>query len=245
MFYIYLVTNLINGKQYIGQHKGKLDDKYLGSGVLIKEAIKKYGRKNFRKTILCICSSKTGADEKEKEIIKKYNAVKDPNFYNLQEGGIGRGGWGGCEKWRKEHPEEARKMYQSNIEKAHKWWKNHPEEQEKRNKQLLEDSTRWRKEHPELVKQIMVKVNEGKIKWQKEHPLEHKAQVQRFIKSGSEANSKKVKCITTGDIFPSISAAARYFNIPQTNISKVLAGERKSAGKHPETGKKLFWELVK
>ena len=43
-FYIYLTTNLINGKQYIGQHKGELNDSYLGSGTNISKAINKYGK---------------------------------------------------------------------------------------------------------------------------------------------------------------------------------------------------------
>ena len=47
MYYIYRITNLINNKTYIGQHKyKKINDYYMGGGKNIKRAIKKYGREN-------------------------------------------------------------------------------------------------------------------------------------------------------------------------------------------------------
>lgn len=55
LYYIYEIKNLINGKTYIGRscHSSqKCDKNYFGSGPLIKQAIKKYGKENFQKTIL-------------------------------------------------------------------------------------------------------------------------------------------------------------------------------------------------
>lgn len=48
---VYKTINLVNNKFYIGQDS-KDDPSYLGSGVKIKNAIKKYGRNNFRKEII-------------------------------------------------------------------------------------------------------------------------------------------------------------------------------------------------
>jgi hypothetical protein len=51
--YVYITTNLINGKQYVGEHStDNIEDRYLGSGFQLRMAIKKYGRKNFNKLIL-------------------------------------------------------------------------------------------------------------------------------------------------------------------------------------------------
>lgn len=91
-YYIYLTTNNINGKKYIGQHKGYLDDDYYGSGTTILKAIDKYGKQNFSKQILCICKSREEADQQEKYYIQKYNAVENSNFYNNAEGGSGADG---------------------------------------------------------------------------------------------------------------------------------------------------------
>lgn len=127
-WYIYITTNLINGKQYIGQHKGSPDDSYLGSGVILRKAIKTYGKENFSKNILCYCTTQEEADEKEKYYIKLYNAVENPNFYNLIEGGQNGNGWKACHRWMKEHPEEVRKNLVKLNAARDKWREEHPEE---------------------------------------------------------------------------------------------------------------------
>ena len=91
--YIYKVTNLKNGKYYIGKRsfKGESinEDKYMGSGTLIKLALKKYGKFNFKKEIIAICSSYDEVNKLERDIITE-EIINDENSYN-----IALGGWGG------------------------------------------------------------------------------------------------------------------------------------------------------
>lgn len=239
-YYIYMTTNLVNNKKYIGQHKGSITDKYLGSGTALTKAIQKYGKHNFKKEILCKCSSQEEADAKEKEYIEFYDAVNNKQFYNLAEGGTGGDGWRACQRYFQAHPEKAKEVYKRNGERLQLWVKTHPQEyRERALSSFLAASREWRETHPLQVKEHMHKVQQAKEKWQKEHPEEHQKQIEKWRKAGSEANSQKVLCLTTGEIFPSQSEAARHYNIPQGNISKCLRKERYSAGRHPETGEKL------
>ena len=85
IYTIYKITNKINGKFYIGMHKTtNLDDGYMGSGVLISRAIKKYGIENFSKEILHIFDNEEDMIAKEKELV-----VISEQTYNIAEGGKG------------------------------------------------------------------------------------------------------------------------------------------------------------
>lgn len=87
--YIYLTTNLINGRKYIGQKKSSYfkGTGYLGSGKILKQAVEKYGWDNFSVELVEECDSKETLDEREKYWIKYYNAVDDPTYYNIAFGG--------------------------------------------------------------------------------------------------------------------------------------------------------------
>jgi len=67
---IYMTTNTLNGKFYIGVHStDDPEDGYLGSGRGISFAIKKYGKENFERTTLMFFPSRDLALEYESEIV--------------------------------------------------------------------------------------------------------------------------------------------------------------------------------
>ena len=88
--YVYMTTNLVDGKKYIGQHKStKFNPNYKGSGKYLKFAVDKYGAENFKVELLEWCETKEKLDQQEAYYIEFYDAVNSKDFYNLVPGGFG------------------------------------------------------------------------------------------------------------------------------------------------------------
>ena len=107
---IYKITNLINGKVYIGQTKRNFDERYNGTGngaekvynyhmyrknheghyynVHLCNSMEKYGFENFKvEEEIDIAYSKKELDELEIKYIKEYNSSNPKFGYNKTEGG--------------------------------------------------------------------------------------------------------------------------------------------------------------
>lgn len=91
-YFIYKTTNLVNGMFYIGKHETlKVDDGYLGSGNYLLNAIRKYGKENFKREILEFMDNRISLSSRELELV-------DDDFLNRNRGkcyNIVRGGCGG------------------------------------------------------------------------------------------------------------------------------------------------------
>lgn len=87
--YLYKIINRVNEHYYIGVHStNNLNDNYSGSGLVLKNAIKKYGIEQFTKIILKFFNtSKEKFDEEAKIITERF--LNDPNCYNINYGGYG------------------------------------------------------------------------------------------------------------------------------------------------------------
>lgn len=82
---VYLVTNTVNNKQYVGQTITKHSKQ--GHGHAIKDAYKKHGRKSFTyETIVDNITCPQLLDFAEQFWIKVIGSLA-PNGYNLEEGG--------------------------------------------------------------------------------------------------------------------------------------------------------------
>jgi hypothetical protein len=89
IFYVYKITNTINNKIYIGVHStNNIDDGYMGSGMALAKAFKKYGKENFYKEILEYCDDQESLYKREAEIVNK-EFINRNDTYNLQTGGKG------------------------------------------------------------------------------------------------------------------------------------------------------------
>lgn len=90
--WIYLTTNLINEKIYIGQHVISSDKRanatYIGSGELFRRAVKKYGKENFKRKILKVCYTQKELNTWEYVYIKKYKSQDKDIGYNIADGDI-------------------------------------------------------------------------------------------------------------------------------------------------------------
>lgn len=89
-YYLYKITNILNGKIYIGVHRtDNLNDNYMGSGINLKRAIKKYGIDNFKKEIIEYFANEKDMFQREIEIVDADFILRE-DTYNLTEGGYGR-----------------------------------------------------------------------------------------------------------------------------------------------------------
>lgn len=89
-FILYKTTNMINGKIYVGVHATKETDNryYLGSGVALKHAIKKYGKENFKIETLQTFDSSDDMYYAE-SIVVNNDFIRRKDTYNMMVGGLG------------------------------------------------------------------------------------------------------------------------------------------------------------
>ena len=214
--YIYKTTNLLNGKIYVGKrvYRKKDDGWYLGSGIYLKRAIKKYGRENFKKEILEWCDNKSYLCQREIYWINQLNSTNPKIGYNLSLGG--EGGNVGKEAYikigNKLRGKKKSKEFGEKVSKALKGKAKSKEHIEKVRQALLGVS-RHKKVVDKMSKSIKTKYDNG---W--ESPVQ--IEVHQYNK-------------TTGNYiqsFKSATEAGRVLNVDRRAITSNCVGKSKSSG---------------
>lgn len=248
--YVYETTNLVNGKKYIGKRSCKCpieEDKYMGSGKLLKKAIDKYGKENFKKDILQICESEEMAYEWEKVYIEQVKAYKNNNYYNIASGG--EGGFGNFAGKSAEEIE--------NWKLKIKEYQNRPEVIKKRSEYMKGENNpaktlSARKKNSEFHKG-RIPSKESRLKMsisqrnRKTYGMSGKKLSQEHIekircanrgrkmseftkKKLAESKYKPVVCLTLNRVFKSAKEATELLNLPKNKVGACCRGERKSTG---------------
>jgi len=85
---VYVTTNKINGKKYLGKSAHGRPG-YLGSGIAIQNAIRKYGKENFSRETVAYSDSLIEVAKIERQLSLEWKVVESNNWYNLKIGGVG------------------------------------------------------------------------------------------------------------------------------------------------------------
>jgi len=213
---IYKITNLINNKIYIGQDI-KNDPKYFGSGKLILLAIKKYGKENFIKETLEVCTDEKHMDEREIFWIKELDATNRKIAYNICEGGrTYRAMKGENNPWfGKHHSEETKKI----IKEKRKLQKMSTKQKEVLRKKWLSEENPGKNKSEETIKKLKIAAKKLNRIGEK-HPMFNKHHTEETKKHWSEIRKGKNMGTNNPD-------ATRYY-IEDPNGKELIFETRKS-----------------
>lgn len=198
MAYIYIYTNRINGKQYVGQttnsinerqHKHLTEVRHPKYKSVFHDAIRKYGIENFNREVIKV--DKAMLDTYEIDLIARWD-TKVPNGYNILSGGGGMRGHKHTDEWKREASE--RNTGSKNAMYGRKCSKE--------------------------TRKLMSKAHKGRIVSDDTRGLMSKNQWQRKSIIVTVPGGKQRE-------FNSITDAARYYGLLHGGFSKVVTGQRK------------------
>ena len=217
---IYKITNLINGKFYIGQSidikRRFWDHRCVSheSNRHLRYAMQKYGKEAFRYEILEECSPEK-LDERERFWISALRPA-----YNATDGGQGRG--------RKLSPETISTLREKGRVS---WEKKTDEEKAEIIKNNLKGPTVGHAVTDETRAKLRDK-NTGKNQSQEtiDKRKDSIAEKKRlgYVQTNS-GHKKKVVCIETGVVFDSVKQAAEAFCVHPSSVTCVIKGRQATA----------------
>ena len=229
---VYIHTNLINNKVYIGITSRKPEKRWGKNGSeytsknhpAFGRAIEKYGWNNFSHNILFEGLSKQDACQKEIELIAEYKSnctrYKNPSFgYNMSDGGnIGSSGYIWSDESKKKLSDTLR-----GIVKNEEW-------------RLHLSQALTGKEATDETREKLRESHLGKT-----HSPETKEKMSKSRAGYKNPRSHPVYCIELNQIFWGAQDVENQYCFGNTCITACCTGQQKTSGKHPVTGEKLHW----
>lgn len=211
-YYLYMHTNKINNKRYIGITKQEPERRWGVDGSNYKEsphlnaAIAKYGWDNFEHTIMTGGLTKRDACMLEKYYIAHYN-TQDRRFgYNVYEGGMAPS-----------MPQESRDKIAQKLKGNQHCLGRVTSEETKRKISEAQKGRPFSEERKQKLrkpKSVTYPCSEEK----RQHIIDAKK------------DKKPIICVETGVAYSSIHECARQMNLSATAICAVLRGRTKSTG---------------
>lgn len=244
MWVIYKHTNKSNNKSYIGQTKQELNERwrngqgYYNSAPLFYKAIQKYGWNNFTHEVIeKNISTQEEANQKEQYWIKYYDCCvldgKDKG-YNIDRGGKGfsseQASKTSKQNWTKP---EYRKIFEKPVICLN-------------NNQIypsIKAASNVTSIHKNSISKACLGIHKSAGKDKNNIPLQW-----AYYEEGKEykynpnidKKNKKIICLTTGEIFNTITEANKKYNI--STIGECVNGHYLSAGQLKD-GTRLCWAL--
>lgn len=225
--FVYLWINKINGKKYLGSHKGKIDDNYIGSGIVFRNAIKKYGIDNFERNIIEIIKNPEEIQLREQYWLDYYNVAKNQEFYNIS--GSASGGRtmeGKTEneliKWRKKcRVSQLNKTYTPTEEaiikmslSSKQFWENSQEK--------LKQSTRMIGNH---LRKGVLHSEKSKEKMKISQSSRPRSLEERQKMGTPQNNFRGIQITINNETFKSKKEAANKLKISMSSLNKMLNGK--------------------
>ncbi len=227
--HIYKITNIINGKLYIGlttqKNPSRRFDRHVcnalaGVDTYFYNSIRRYGKSSFKFEVIYSVNNMDDLNWAERYFIRLYQTTDKQYGYNILPGGKH---FMMSEETKlklsikiKEQFKNGRKANKSRIGVApwNKGLKGLPGKIKS-----LETRRKLSESHKGKIKTIQHRVNLSKAKIE-------------YYKTNKPVNCKKVICLNDNKIFNSASDASKFYNFPITAASRVCNGQRKSYKGH-------------
>ena len=240
---VYLWTNLVNEKKYVGSTKNFYNRIQLYKqgrfNPYMKQAINKYGLDNFDITIIEKVLDEQMLTTREQFWIEYYQSYKKEYGYNIcRQAGNSLG----CK-----HTQQTKELLRN---KKIQQFQEHPELKEKwqgENNGMFGKThdDEWKKEHSDWLKEKWQEeeyrafwsermsgannpmygvhlIGELNPMFGKHHSKETREKIAKALKGKPSACRKQVQCVETQEIFESATALARYLGVHNTAISACL-----------------------